>query len=269
MWPIFTKTLYDSRKLILWLFLGFAFYGMITAALYPIMVDAAEDYNKIMEAMPSEMLAFIGMGAEDFDMGNLGQFLHMYMMLYLLLTAGAVAIYQAFNAFTNAERDNSMDMLLSLPISRRENLLGQYAATVVTAIISLLGAYLGVIVTTPFWEDVEFSSVDIAIAVFAAILPILVIASISFLLVAVIPSSKKFAGAVAYIFWIGSYMVFGFTLAIEALSDFQGFFIYYYYNAGDLINDGIKWGDWVLLLAISVVLLGVAWWRVDEKELGI
>ena len=60
MWPIFTKTMYDSRKLLLWLFIGFAFYGMITAALYPIMVEASEDYNKIMESMPPEILAFIG-----------------------------------------------------------------------------------------------------------------------------------------------------------------------------------------------------------------
>ncbi len=52
-------------------------------------------------------------------------------------------------------------------------------------------------------------------------------------------------------------------------NDFQPLFVYYYYNSGDLINDGINLGYWGILLAVTAVLLGAAWWKVDDKELGI
>jgi len=160
-------------------------------------------------------------------------------------------------------------MLLSLPLSRRENLIGQFAVTVLTLFMALLGAYLGLIVMTPLWKDVEFSVVKIAVGIFAAMLPLLIITALSYFLTATIPSSKRFAGAIAYVFWIGSYLVFGLTMAVKALNDFQPFFVYYYYNAGDLINEGINLGHWILLLAVTAMLMGVAWWKVEDKELGI
>ena len=269
MWPIFTKTLYDSRKLIFWLFIGFGLYGMMIGAIYPFMVEGAENYNELIENMPSEMFGLFGIDAETFDMANLGYYLHLEMMLWLLITAGAVAIYQAFNAFTNAERDHSMDMLLSLPLSRRDNLLGQFAVTVVTMFMALLGGCLGVIVMTPLWEDIDFSVGEITLGIMGAMLPLLVIIALSYLLTAIIPSSKRFAGAIAYVFWIGSYMVFGITGAVEVLNDLQPLFVYNYYNAGELVNDGINLGHWVLLLAVTALLLGAAWWKVEDKELGI
>lgn len=266
--PIFMKTLYDSRKLMLWMFIGYALYGMMISGMYPSMIKAAEGYNELVETMP-ELLSFFGLDAETFNMANLGNFLHLEMMIWLLIIAGVVAIYHAFNAFTNAERNHTMEMLLSLPLSRRDNLIGQFAATVVLLVVTLSGAYLGLIVLTPLWKDVEFSVVEIAVAVFAAILPLLVITSFSYLLNAVVPSSKRFAGAVAYVFWVGSYLVFGLTLAISSLSDFQPFFIYHYYNAGELMNKGINLGYWAILLVLAALLFAAAWWRVDKKELGV
>jgi ABC-type transport system involved in multi-copper enzyme maturation permease subunit len=269
MWPIFTKTLYDSRKLIFWLFVGYGIYGMLISGIYPFMVENAENYNQMIESMPQEMFGLFGVDPETFDMASLGSYLHIEMMIWLLMIGGAVAIYQAFSAFTNAERDHSIEMLLSLPLSRRDNLLGQFAASVVTMFAALLGGVLGVIALTPTWKDIDFSVGEIALAVFGAMFPLLVIIALSFLLTAIFPSSKRFAGAIAYTFWIGSYMVFGLTSAIDILSDLKPLFVYNYYNAGDLVNDGINWGHWGLLLAVTTLLIGAAWWRVDDKQLGI
>ena len=58
---------------------------------------------------------------------------------YSVLILGAIIISQAFNAFSNAERDYTMDMLLSLPVSRRHYLLGRLLNT--AAVMALvLGA---------------------------------------------------------------------------------------------------------------------------------
>lgn len=267
--PIFTKTLYDSRKLILWFFIGYALYGLMIGALYPFMADNAENYNAMIESMPREMFGIFGVDPTSFDLGNLGTYLHLEMMLWLLIIAGAVGIHQAFNAFTNAERDHSLDMLLSLPLSRRDNLIGQFTATVVTLFISLFGGFLGVVVCVPMWKDVEFSVFEIAVGILGAMLPLLVVTALSYLLAVLIPSSKRFAGAIAYVFWIGSYMVYGIVSGLDSLDRLRPLFVYHYYNAGELINDGINLGYWALLLAATALLLGLAWWRVEDKELGI
>ena len=273
MWPIFTKTLYHSRKLILWLAVGFGLYGAFVGALYPFMIENAEQYNQIMESSP-EFLAFLtGMDVEEvqsYDMGNLGNFLHMEMMLWLMMIAGSVAIYQAFSAFTNAERDHSMDMLLSLPLSRRDNLLGQFGVTVVTALVALFAGFLGVVVSAPTWgEEIEWSLSATFLGVMFAFWPVIVIAALAFLLVALSPSSRRYAGAVAYVFWIGSYMVAGVVGAIKSLNSLKPLFIYNYYNTGEIMEKGIIWSDLAILLLAAAVLLAAAWWKIEDKELGV
>jgi hypothetical protein len=68
---------------------------------------------------------------------------------------------------------------------------------------------------------------------------------------------------------IGSYLIYGFSGSVKTLSDIRPVFLYYYYNAADIINHGVNLGDWGILAGATLVYLALAWWLVDKKELGV
>jgi hypothetical protein len=82
-------------------------------------------------------------------------------------------------------------------------------------------------------------------------------------------TSKHFAGALAYLFLIGSYILYMFAVTITKLNSFKPVFLFDYYSGGKIIRSGVNWGNWALMTAAALVYFGLAWWRIDKKEFGV
>ncbi|MEB2289226.1 MAG: ABC transporter permease subunit [Anaerolineae bacterium] len=270
MTAIFRKAFHDSRRSAFWLSLGFGLYVLFLMAMYPAVKSQADEWQKLIDSYPEGVLTmFYGGDVAEFDMTEPGTWVQTEFASYSVLILGAIVILQAFNAFTNAERDHTIDMLLSLPVSRRHYLLGRALNTTLVMTLVLAACLAGFLVAMTLWPEFDPSAANLALGMIGALLYLLVVAGYSYLLAVVVPSSRRFAGATAYLLLIGSFLVYGLSGVVESLERVRPLLLPHYFNMGTTIRDGAQLGDWAVMAVTALVYFALAWWRVDRKELGV
>ena len=267
---IFRKAFRDSRRSTFWLSIGFGLYVMFLMAFYTSVKDQADEWKKLIEAYPEGVLAmFYGGDMADFDMTEPGTWVQTEFASYSVLILGTIVISQAFNAFSNAERDYTMDMLLSLPVSRRHYLLGRLLNTAAVMALVLGACLAGFLVSMLLWPAFDPPVTNLALSMIGAFLYLMVVAGYTYLLAVVVPSSRRFAGAIAYLLLIGSFLVYGLSAAVKALEPLQPLLLPHYFNMGAVIREGAQLGDWAVMAVTALAYFVLAWWLVDRKELGV
>jgi ABC-2 type transport system permease protein len=266
MWAVFEKALYDARRTILWVSVGLAAFGLLVAGLYPSFADQADDLEEVYQSMPDEIVGLVG---GNLDVSNPVVFINLEYVLWSVLIVGAVVMIQAFNAVTNAERNGTMDIMLAFPISRRDLLLGRYLNTLATILIILTSVFLTILVSSLLWSEIDIPIGDMLIMVYGALIILVPHATFTSALTTLIPSSKRWAGAIAYTLFFGMYIIHGIANGNPDLSQIQPFLLFDYYNGVEFARDGVELATIVVMAAITIVFAGLAWWRIDEKELGV
>lgn len=267
---VFRKAFHDSWRVTFWLSVVSVAYVLLIMVFYPSMIDQSAEMDKLLNAYPKEMMqAFYGGDVEDLSISEPGNYIQSQFITWMELMMGAIVIVQAFNAFTNAERDGTLDVMMSLPVSRRQYFLGRVANSASVMLIWLAACWVPLWLSTYIWPQFDVSPVRLALGVFGLFWPLMVVAGFGYLLAAVVPSSKHFAGPLAYLFLMGSYILYMFAVTIEKLNGFKPVFLFHYYNGGQTIRSGADWGDWALLGAVGLVYFALAWWRIDKKEFGV
>lgn len=268
---VFRKAFRDSRRMVLWVVIITFLYVLMVMAFYPSMVEQSADLDRLMESFPQDMLkAFYGGDVQDLSMTEPGNYIQSQFLLWMQLLLGAIVIVQAFNAFTNAERDGTLDVMLALPISRRAYYLGRVLNSVAGTLIILVACWLPLWLATAIWPEFDPDPLNLALGVLGLFLPVMMAGSFAYMLATIVPSRMRFAGALAYLFLFGSYIVYMFAVTITELNGIKPLFFYDYYNAGEVIRSGITQpGKLAVLAALIAVYLAIGWWRVDKKELGV
>lgn len=267
--PVFRKAFRDARWTLIGANLGLALLGLLSIATYPTLVsdqESLDTFNELIDSYPEALGGFM----EGFDtITEPASWLNVQFTIWMVLILGAVVIAQVFNGTLNAERDGTMDVMLSLPITRREMLLGRMLNTFVTMMLSLTLQYLMVLACTVIWPEFAIDPLPLAAGVYAGIFPLMILAGVAYLIVTIVPSSKRWAGPVVYFFFYGSYLLHSLAGATDSTERFRPLFIFEYFNVPEVINDGIPVLTWLALTAIIAVLLTGAWWRIDHKEIGV
>jgi ABC-2 type transport system permease protein len=267
---IFNKAFRDSKRTMIWLSIGLGLYILMMMSIYPSLAEQADEISDLMDSYPESIMRMFYSGdVSEFNIVDPGIFLQTYVGTWGLLILGAIVIVQAFNAFTNAERDGTMDMTLSLPVSRRDLLVGRALNTAVTMLVVLVICALTVIVCAQIWPEFDAEMVRVTLALVGAIFPLMVVAGFTYLLAVWVPSSRRFAGPIAYLFFFGSYLIHGLAGTVESLDWIRSLMLFNYYDAGSIVNHGVDITDWLILAAVAAVYFGLAWWLVDRKELGV
>jgi ABC-2 type transport system permease protein len=267
---VFRKAFHDSRRMTFWMSVVSAGYILLVMAFYPSMIDQSAEIDKLIEAYPKEMLqTFYGGDVTDLSIAEPGNYVQSQFFTWMELILGAIVIVQAFNAFTNAERDGTLDLMMSLPVSRRRYFLGRVANSASVMLIILAACWLALWLSTYIWPQFDVSAGRLALSVFGQFWPVMVVGGFAYLLAAVVPSSKHFAGAVTYLFLMGSYLLYMFAVTITKLHGFKPVFLFHYYNGGEIIRSGVHWSYWALMAAVALVYFVLAWWRIDQKEFGV
>jgi ABC-2 type transport system permease protein len=271
MQAVFKKALRDSRRIILWLSIGLGLYGLMMMGIYPDMLENKEQFDELIAEYPEELMntfaSGIDMSVVSFTDPDV--FLHMYFTTFMVLIIGGFLIAQAFNAVTNAERDGTMDVMMSLPISRRNMLLGRIANTIVVTLMIITACFLVFAVSMQFTEGFDVSMGDLILAFYSAFFILMAQAMFTYMLATLVPSSRRWAGPVAYAIFFGSYLVFGFAGNSDVIDSLKPVLLFNYYNASSIIREGVDLIDWLVLGGAALVFGSIAWWRIDEKELAV
>ena len=270
MLAVFRKVFRDSRRGTLWIAFGLGLYVLLTMSFYPTIMDQSEEFDELLESYPKELLSIFYSGnVEDISLSDPATYAQTYFSAYTLLIMGTLVTAQAFRAITNAERDKTLDIMLSLPVSRRSYFLARVAHTVSVVLIVLTVVWLVFFCSSLIWPDFDLSAGELALGVYGALLPLMVLAGFAYMLAALVPSSKHVAGPVAYLFMMGSYLIYSLSGAVDQLSDYRPLFLFHYYDMQALLRGNVNWGGALTLVGVALVYFSIAYWRIDKKELGV
>lgn len=265
-----TKAFRDSRRALVGLLVGMTLYLALLMAFYPSIVAQAAELDRLFQSMPKQLVGmFVSGDVEEFSVADPGQFLQVRYALFLVLIVGTMAIAQAFNAVTNAERDGTLDVMLSLPIARRRYLLGRMINTALMLVAVLVVSYFVLAAFALAVPEFDVALDDLALAVCAGFFPLATIAAFAYMLTALVPSSKSVAGAIAYVMLVGSYLVHSFAATIPELETVRPLLLFHYYDVAAIIREGLPLSNVLLLSAATAIYSAVALWAIDKKELSV
>jgi ABC-2 type transport system permease protein len=133
---VYTKSIWDHRRSTGWWIIGSAAIITWVSFVYPVLRDS-EEMKGFVEDLPSGMLAVFGIDPATYLTGA-GFLQAQFFSLFGPLMIIGLGISLAVGATAKEEKDGTMDMLLSVPISRA-SLITQ-KALMVTTIVALVAS---------------------------------------------------------------------------------------------------------------------------------
>lgn len=263
---IYTKTLWERRKSIIFWCVGVMAYGLLLISLFPMFGDQTA-YSQMLTEMdlPPAFQAFLGeLGDITTPAGFLAveHFNHMYIILMLILAVGF-----ANSIIAKEEENGTLELVLARPISRTSFLLQKIAALYKVVILVGLASWIGIILG-PYVVDVELNNANIFWATLSGALTALVFGNLS-LCITAFKNNRGLATALTSMIFIASYFLNTFSLAVDWLEPYQELSILYYYNVNETLMHGVNYNYIGILLLLGLAFIPVTLWAFRKRDVGV
>lgn len=268
--PFFDKAFRDYRWTLLWLAIGLGAYGATTLLLFPTLLAQRAELQQLLDNMPPELIGMFYQGdISEFDFTDPAIFYHSRYIVWMLLIVGGMLTAHALNTIIGAERNATMDLSLSLPVTRREFLAARFLNVAAVILIILAVSFAVFAIGSQLVEEFDVGLSELALGTVSGFFPLMAQASITFALASVAPSSSNWAGPLAFGYFFGGYLLMAFAQTVELIDTISNIFLFKYYDASDIINNGLDITNWLVLTAVIVVFMGIAFWGFERKEIGV
>lgn len=270
MFALFSKAFRDYRRTLQWLAIGLSAYGLMTLAFFPTLVAQQEELTKLIDSMPQEFIGMFFQGdIDEFDFTDPAIFYNSRYIVWMLLITGGMLTTHALNTIIGAERNNTMDLALSLPITRRQFLAARFLNAAVAILIILVMSFVVFAIGGLVVSEFQIGLGDLALGTFGGFFPLMAQISITFALASLAPSSSNWAGPVAFAYFFGGYLLMAFAQTIAIVDTVSYLFLFRYYDAGEIIRHGVDITNWLVLSGVTAVFMGIAFWGFERKEIGV
>ena len=202
MTSVFTKFLRDRRRSVTGYSLGVAALMTWVAAIFPTLRDS-NVFSDFVENLPPQMLAIFGMEPETL-LTAAGYLQSQFYSLFGPLLIMVFAVGSAASATAGEERDGTMDMLLSEPVSRRSVLLQQSAGVGVMTLAIVTVVAVALLILSPMFDlGLSVASIvwaNLALWLLAALLGSVALAAGAFTGKPAV--ARGVAGGLAFLAWL-------------------------------------------------------------------
>ncbi|MBL8148160.1 MAG: ABC transporter permease subunit [Anaerolineae bacterium] len=266
---IFVETLRRNWRIMLYWGIGMGLYGvMITVAVLD--DKSLQQIMQVIETMPSFIIqGFMGGADIEFMSSADGYFaIKFFSMALLIYSLYAVTAGLAVTA--NDEDAGIMDVFLSMPVPRWAVMLERALAFAVMMIGVLALTYLGVLIGSMFVPQVSYDLVHIGVT-FANIYPSMIFVLSMTVLFGVLFRRRSVALGVTAAVVAGSYFLdFVASGAPDSFLGTLGYLSYFRFNDGvRVMQFGLEPLNIGLLVAVAVLLLALALWRFQKRDIGL
>jgi ABC-2 type transport system permease protein len=260
---VLAKVLRDQRRTLAWWGGGFVLIDLMYAAFWPSVRDNADQFTQYLDDLPEFFRNMVGgidfATAEGYVQSELFSFVAPIMLLVYAVGAGARAI-------AGEEEAGSLDLLLSTPVSRRRVLIDKFGAMLV-AVAALTGLmWLGLAAFGPMF-DLRPDAGGVAAMSLNAFLLGLAFGSLA-LAVGAATGSRTIAIGVPSGVALLTYILNALAPSVEGLEPVRLISPFYYYSGGDPILNGLDPLHALVLAAATVVLLALALWTFERRDLA-
>ena len=264
---IIKNDLWQRRKALIWWTVGVIALVSIDMLLYLSVKDDAQQLNQLMERMPSTFKALFAGNADFLSPSGFLSARIYYLLLPLLLTIFTVGL--GSNLIGKEEREGTLELLLSRPVSRFNLLFSKVsAATVAITIVGSAALVTALVCLRP----AGFSGVSFRAICFVTLNTLLLSAlfgAVALCLSALGGRFKSMSTGIAVLVAFGSYLL----ASLESLASWivwpARLLPYHYYNPNGILN-GVTYGLKPALgfVCIILVLLVGAWLGFRRRDIG-
>jgi ABC-2 type transport system permease protein len=260
---VFTKTLRDARRSILFYSIGSIALGLYVTLFYPTIRDAT-GFTEFLSELPEVMQSIMG-DVETFTTAE--GFLNVEMFSFMApMIIGIFAIMAGVGAIAGEEESHTLDQLMANPITRTSIVLHKAAALLVALLAISTAMFVGLF-SGSVLADFELSLSGVAqvlVSQFA------LAAVLGFIALAVGASTGKkglAAGAAAAVGVVG-FLLDTFLSVVDVLDPARFISVFYYFNSNDVILNGINPVHFITLVAIAAIAVVVSIWRFEKRDLS-
>lgn len=262
---VLLKTLRDLRRGFAGWGLGLVAYVALLAAVYPSIRDNAA-LNRMAKDYPEALKSFIGFGGEiDYTTaaGYLGIEVFSFMAPLLFVIA---AVSAGSAALAGEEERGTLDLLLSLPVSRRRVAV-EKAGALLTEI-----AGLGLVLGLSLWVGaravgMHSSAGHLAAATLDVALLALAYGGIA-LLVGAATGRRGITVGLTAALAVAAYLVSSLASLVDALGPAQKLSPFYWYSATNPLRHGLDVIHPLLLVALAAAAVAAATAVFERRDLA-
>jgi ABC-2 type transport system permease protein len=263
---VFLKTLFDMRKSLMWWSIGLFLMSLYMMTFYPSIEEGSMDMQEYVDNLPDSMKALIGgevdlSTIEGFLSMELFSFFYPFMFLAFAVTYGA--------SFIGSEEENgTLDLLLATPIPRWRVVLEKFAALVVFTLLVVAATYAGFMVGA-LLVDIDEMNAGRILEATLNMTPLTLFFAALALAMTGIRGGRGLALGVVLGLGTVSYLVYSMAEVTDIPNWLQQLSPWYYYNGIDVVKEGLNLGYLGLLIGLTALLIGVAMWGFERRDVGV
>jgi beta-exotoxin I transport system permease protein len=265
MFAVFKRSLRKSTTAIFGWGITLGALGMLFIPFYDTIAKNAEQFQKLFEIYPKEILAFFSEGGLT-NFTTPEGFLSVEYFSFMPLVIGFFAVLAGSGLLAADEEHGVLDLIAAQPVSRSAIFWGRAAALFVSLVGILALGYAGVMLGTTF-SIMDLDAV-VALRPFASMLAFLIFFSGFSLALSMLLPSRQSAAMVSGIVLVAGFFLHGLANLNDSLAKVVPFIPHSYFQ-GDNWADSFKL-DWFAILAgIGVMFTLIAWWRFLRRDIRV
>jgi ABC-2 type transport system permease protein len=238
--------------------------GFLTA-FYDTIAEQKESYLQLLSGYPKEMWAIFATSGVA-QMFTPAGYLNLEFFSYMTLVVGIFAVLAGGTLLAGDEENGTLDLILGHPVSRTALFAGRSLAFLIAAIAILAVTWLGFALVVPGTVmDVDAGELALPMVSLFGILALF--GSLALLLSMLLPSGRA-AAMTSGIAMVGCYFINALANIDDSLEPLAKVLPFRYYQGG-LAIDGMNWGEWSAMLAVSALFVLIAWWRFMRRDIRV
>jgi ABC-2 type transport system permease protein len=256
------RSLLDKKRALIGWCVGLAVLTFFTMAFWPT-IKGSPQFNKLWKGLPHALKTFVGDQPLTTPQGYLQSELFLYLVPLMFMIYG---IGRGADAIAGEEERNTMDLLLSAPVSRRRIVLEKYAAIVLG--IGLLAAVL----LASLYLSATLFNMDIGLDKLAAATFGSAFLSLAFAALALAVSSyvgrKGLALAIAAALATATFFLNSLAPLANDLQSYQKLSPWHWYLGHSPLNNGFDLGGLGSLVVMILIMLAIATLGFQRRDIG-
>jgi ABC-2 type transport system permease protein len=262
---VFRNALARYRGQILGWGLSLAALSLLMASFYDTIAAQKDQYMKLLEHYPKEILAFLG--TSDFmEMFTPAGYLNMENFSYMTIIVGIFAVLAGSGMLAGDEESGTLDLVLGHPVSRMALFIGRFLAFLVATIGILVLNWIGFLIGMP-GSGLGLNPVQIGRPFFSLFAVLILFGTLALVLSMLLPS-RRMAAMTSGVFMVASFFITALAQLDANLEKVAKISPMNYYQGGMAIN-GVKWSWVVGLLGVSLLFVLIAWWRFERRDIRV
>lgn len=251
------------------------FWGLGAALIAWVMIivvpnaESLQQIAKLAETFPPTLLQAFG-GEDITFLGTPEGYLSLNLFSWLMPVLAGYSVLAGLGVTANEEELGTLDVLISLPLARWRIIVEKCLAYLVLIIgivlLTLGGLLLGVAMTS----GINYNLSRLVEGTLNMLPSLLVVGAFT-VMISTIVRRRNVAAGLAIVFLIAGYFIdlVGRATKGTVLDSLRTLSFYTYHDNPSVMQQGPNWGNITLLLAVSVIMVIIALFAFERRDVGV